>query len=546
MQIHGTNFHPRAVGQAVVRSVLVLVGIALTRGADAPGAVPVGPQPFSAKFALVHGKGAEMSEDRVYKRSSESRAKSRAIRRKIARDPKTSPCRKIGSSLDKHARLRSWSKRLAREHHAGQLSREGSYLAEHWHCVVTDDWLLGLLWDWIRGPDAQGDTSPGNTEWSLSDWEGRFGKWPVCRRIRNDLLFGGYEFLPYRHVRVRKRSGRGFRSIEIPEAPDLLVEKALNVGARDFLRVGLPQACVAYRPGCGPMRALARALALAEQHSCHRWLSVDIADAFGSVILPRLNDLLHKRIPCEGMVDLIMGAVAPSRRTGTNVERMSRFLGLQTQDCIASSSRTPRGLPQGSPLAPSLFNAYTASCVVMPWQKRCPRVPLLVYGDDLLVPCPTKDAARNAHRHLREILRSAGFTPNPTKTRLVNVNRDSLVWLGHQISRTNDGYIVDIPKRSWSRIETKIRKHAGKGDLRAVRQTVASFIEYHAPALEARGTYPVANRLERILQGCGLSNAMPADNNTWSSSILTTCATALNRWHNVRFSQSQKVQASGS
>src|SRR4051812_44973032 len=89
------------------------------------------------------------------------------------------------------------------------------------------------------------------------------------------------------------------------------------------------------------------------------WITADLKDAFGSVPLPRLMDLVGKRLPDARLTDLLR-----------------RIVGDQK-----------KGLPQGGPLSPFLMNLYADHFLDQKWRQQFPETPGIRYIDDELILC---------------------------------------------------------------------------------------------------------------------------------------------------------------
>jgi len=150
-------------------------------------------------------------------------------------------------------------------------------------------------------------------------------------------------------------------------------------------------------------------------------------------------------------------------------------------------------MAQGLVLAPLVFNAFVSHFLDVPWRKRHPW-PLIRYADDILILTGSKAEAQTAHRAVRELARSAGFTLNEAKTLRVNMNQGSLRWLGHEITRTAGTYTASVPEDRWLTTVNRIKAWRGKNRERA--ESVAfGFLSYHAPAWTPRGSDLAVSRL---------------------------------------------------
>lgn len=456
-------------------------------------------------------------------RSSRRRSRDRQRQQELGRDLGTPAWRHLGTSEDKYGRLLAGLRRMANEHAAGQMRPNSATLARDLVEAATDPWLLKRIWDRACGPDEQQGRQPGRSGLGFEDLERWDSRWNWCRMLGNyavpmaaymkclsdgaDPAFPtdadavptedrnchvlwnrglGWPFLaPYRRVYLKKPGSRKRRPIDIAEVWDWLIEKAVQTVVRDLLTVDLPASALAYRDGVGTEDGLARAIATADARGLHHWLSVDLENAYGAVVHPRLRDVLDRRIPCPEMVDLVMQIVATERRPDD--ER----------------GGTPRGLPQGSPLSPFLFNAYVAQFLDLPWQKRFPQWPLCRYGDDIVVLTASKREAREAHRQLGQLSSSAGFRIQAAKTRNVDLEYRQLTWLGHQVARRDGQYNIGVPERSWQKLQKKIEGYGAKNNGQSVDDTIAGFIAYHGPAWASRHSEAAVNRLQGIIEEAG-------------------------------------------
>ncbi len=68
-----------------------------------------------------------------------------------------------------------------------------------------------------------------------------------------------------------------------------------------------------------------------------------------------------------------------------------------------------RGIPQGQPLSPMVFNSAINHYLVRPWHRQHPDLPILTWLDNLLVLCHDGNEAAEAHNDLDRLLRPTGL-----------------------------------------------------------------------------------------------------------------------------------------
>jgi len=465
-----------------------------------------------------------MSDARSQQRTG-WRQRQRTIRRGMGADLRTPPWRQLGDANQKYRRLRAWLARLAREHLEGTLCKGSRILARDLKLAAAADWLLGLIWSWRRGPDNQYDVTPGRSGLTLAHLEQTHGKWNICRTLRNRLVNKSYEPEPLRRIWIPKQHSNDKRPIDVAEAWDWLVEKAVQLTTTDLLTLWLPDACIAYRKGLGHLHALARVFDLAESLNLHRWLIADISNAYTNVPHARLKDVLQLKIPCPDIVGLIMKLMDPARRVDANVKQR-------------------RGIPQGSPLSPMLFNAYCAHFIDLPWGKRFPQWPLLRYADDILILTTCKRDAQHAHRELARLLISAGFTIKAKKTRNVCMRNSTIQWLGHTITQTDTGqYTVGVPPGSWTHLLESLQQHVLRDDPVSVHDAICGFLRYHAPAWPSQDASLAARQVRTALVEAGIDLPEPIEGGwSWEDSWVSAAKSGIRDWQRILRQQTLKAE----
>ena len=203
--------------------------------------------------------------------------------------------------------------------------------------------------------------------------------WEMLHQYSEVLRDGTYAPAKPTIIKRRKRSG-GERSIEVANLGDRTVSRGAAQVLAPWLERSFHPHSFGFRKRLGPLHALATALWLAEDHDRYIWLTVDLRDAFGSVPIQRLLDLIGQKF--GDRVRSLVSLIIADRR---------------------------RGLSQGAPLSPALLNFYADKFIDWPWQRKCADIPLLRYADDLLSLCISSEEAECAEGRLSELLLPAGM-----------------------------------------------------------------------------------------------------------------------------------------
>eukprot|EP00171_Calliarthron_tuberculosum_P006235 IDg6235t1 len=163
---------------------------------------------------------------------------------------------------------------------------------------------------------------------------------------------------------------RNYRPIALPSHARKIVEKAIDWEVREH------SVFSSYQCGFRARRGVETALIRYQQaiHADHRAVAVlDLKGAYSSVPRGRLVEVLQRRLP-RNLVNMISILLRPEE--------------IQT---VGDSAQTRRysdaGLPQGSPLSPSLFNLYidelAGRLALVP--RKVSELPANLFADDVLL-----------------------------------------------------------------------------------------------------------------------------------------------------------------
>ena len=155
------------------------------------------------------------------------------------------------------------------------------------------------------------------------------------------------------------------------------------------------------------------------QSGLHHVVDVDIKGYFDSIPHQRLMELVREHIADGRVLDLI-----------------DSFLrqGIMNQMGEVELEANDEGTPQGGVISPLLANIY-----LNPLDHLMSRAghQMVRYADDMVILCPSADAAETVLRTLREWAAQAGLELHPEKTRVVDMGQPkaSFDFLGYRFWR---------------------------------------------------------------------------------------------------------------
>jgi RNA-directed DNA polymerase len=158
-------------------------------------------------------------------------------------------------------------------------------------------------------------------------------------------------------------------------------------------------------------------------------------------------------------------------------------------------SETEAGTPQGSPLSSLLANV-ALHVVDETWQSAGRRLGVLVrYADDLVVTCPTRERAEQAHGLVATVLATLGLWLHLAKTRIVHLNRglQGFDFLGFHHRRRESWrrpgrwFLLRWPsRRATASIRAKVRQRTGR---RYASLPIEQVVDALNPVLRGWGNY---------------------------------------------------------
>ena len=249
---------------------------------------------------------------------------------------------------------------------------------------------------------------------------GHFGKDSQKRllAVKEHLKRGTYQPRPVKRVMIPKLGSSEKRPLGIPTVTDRIVQTATRMVIEPVFEREFAEHSYGFRPGRGCKDALRRVDELL-QSGLHHVVDVDIKGYFDSIPHQRLMELVREHIADGRVLDLI-----------------DSFLrqGIMNQMGEVELEANDEGTPQGGVISPLLANIY-----LNPLDHLMSRAghQMVRYADDMVILCPSADAAETVLRTLREWAAQAGLELHPEKTRVVDMGQPkaSFDFLGYRFWR---------------------------------------------------------------------------------------------------------------
>lgn len=365
-----------------------------------------------------------------------------------------------------------------------KLGRAGvEELAPALLCRISDERNLRAAWAYLA---EHGGQAPGPDRLRYCDVPHHL-VWQACRGLRDEIRSGTYELGNEAIHRISKGPGRGKRPLILQSILDRVVQRSCVEILQPVLDPQFDPRSFGYRPRQkkSPQRAPAAQHALATVEHIARaesrwvWVVVDVKDAFGSVPLHRLLDIVRSYLPDD---------------------KLAAFLKT-----ILGGAKMP-GLRQGGPLSPLLLNLYLHHLLDRKWRKLHPSIPLVRYADDLLLLCRSAEEAGHVYDDLVKLLQPAGMLLKESKQEAV---RDlaagaAVAYMGFRICKREKRLRYGLTANAWFALAEglALAQEGTHAPIRAV-MALAGWIAARGPCYPALDHEHAAARIASLARKAG-------------------------------------------
>jgi group II intron reverse transcriptase/maturase len=255
--------------------------------------------------------------------------------------------------------------------------------------------------------------APGIDQQSFERIEREVGVDAFLKGIREKLIARRYKPLPVRRVYIPKADGTQ-RPLGIPVIADRVVQAAVKIVIEPLFEAIFKDVSYGFRPRKNAHQAL-REVYKWLNFKCRWVVDADIKSYFDMIPHDKLLLSVRSRVIDRSVVKLI-----------------AMWLKAGVMEEMAVRTETA-GTPQGGVISPLLANLYL-HWLDQTWEKRgfgerTHDAHLVRYADDFVILCKRQPEFYLAQA--KAVIDRLGLTLNVRKTRIVNAEEDSFVFLGH-------------------------------------------------------------------------------------------------------------------
>ena len=256
------------------------------------------------------------------------------------------------------------------------------------------------------------------------------------KEIQRVVKNGMYEPMPTLRRLIPKGDNK-FRPLGIPTVKDRILQQATKNVIEQIFEMKFLDCSYGYRPNKSAQQAVKQIKNYIDQG--YIWvIDADVEKFFDSVD--------HK---------LLMRFVAEEISDGKVLSLVESWLKAGVMN-KGKQEETPVGTPQGGVISPLLANIYLHE---MDKQvANIDNIQLVRYADDFVILCKTKEEAERTMKQVKEILTGLKLRLNKTKTKIVNVNRESFEFLGFKLKRACGKVFVIPRKKTIDKFKQAIRR----------------------------------------------------------------------------------------
>ena len=222
--------------------------------------------------------------------------------------------------------------------------------------------------------------------------------------VKEHIREGTYQPKPVKRIMIPKLGSSEKRPLGIPTVRDRVVQTAVRMVVEPIFEREFAEHSYGFRPGRGCKDALRRVNHLLKSGLVHV-VDVDIKGYFDSIPHERLMALVRERIADKRALDLIESFLKQ---------------GIMNSMGEIDAEEHDEGTPQGGVISPLLANIY-----LNPLDHLMSKLghEMVRYADDMVILCPSAEAAETVLQTLSDWSAQAKLTLHPEKTKIVDMGQ---------------------------------------------------------------------------------------------------------------------------